>query len=125
MANFLIVDDANIMRLRLRRAVEALGHHVIAEAETAYDAIEEYKKHKDTIDVITMDITMPKKNMIENGIQAVKEIMKINKDAKIVMITSHGEEEKVIEAVRAGALSYILKPFKEEKLKEVFEKIGV
>jgi two-component system chemotaxis response regulator CheY len=125
MANFLIVDDANIMRLRLRRIIENLGHHVVAEAETAYDAIAEYKKHKDNIDVVTMDITMPKKNMIKDGIEAVREIMKIDKDAKIIMITSHGEEEKVIEAVRAGALNYILKPFKEDKLKETFEKMGV
>jgi len=125
MANFLVVDDANIMRIRLKRALEALGHSVVAEAETAYDAIMEYKKHKNNIDVVTMDITMPMKNRIKDGIVAVREILKIDKNAKIIMITSHGEEQKVIEAIKAGALHYILKPFQEDKLKEVLEKIGI
>jgi two-component system chemotaxis response regulator CheY len=125
MANFLIVDDANIMRIRLKRVLEALGHNVIAEAETAYDAIVEYKKHKNNLDIITMDITMPMKNKLKDGIVAVREIIKMDKDMKIIMITSHGEEEKVIEAIRAGAIHYILKPFQQATVEKVLKKIGL
>ena len=125
MANFLIVDDANIMRIRLRRMLEELGHNVISEADTAYDAITEYKKHKHSIDVVTMDITMPMKNKIKDGIVAVREILKIDKDAKIIMITSHGEEAKVIEAIQAGAIHYILKPFQKAIVEKVLKKIGL
>jgi len=117
----LIVDDAAIMRLLIKKMLNKYGFTHIIEAETAYDAIELYKKIKP--DFVTMDITMPMKNRLHDGVEAVRQIKQFDKNAKIIMITSHGEQDKVIEAIKAGAVNYILKPIKEEKVKEVIEKL--
>jgi two-component system chemotaxis response regulator CheY len=83
--------------------------------------VQMYKNHKP--DFATMDITMPSENGINDGIDAVKAIKSEFPEAKIVMITSHGEENKVLDAIQNGASNYILKPIKIEKLKEVIDKI--
>jgi len=121
MAKVLIVDDAKIMRISLKKIIENLGHEVIGEAGSGYEAIEQYKSLKP--DFVTMDITMPAVEGIADGIEAVKEIMKIDKNAKIIMVTSHGEQDKVIKAIQSGASHYILKPIDANKFKEVLDKI--
>ena len=123
MARVLVVDDIKIMRYNISKMLNKLNHTVVAEADSAYSAVEAYKKYKP--DFVTMDITMPMKNRMKDGVEAVKEILKFDPNAKIIMVTSHGEEEMVIKAVRAGALNYILKPFTIEKLKEVINKLGL
>jgi len=121
MARALIVDDAKIIRISLKRVLENLGHKVVGEADSGYAAIEQYKSLKP--DFVTMDITMPAVEGIADGIEAVKEIMKIDKNAKIIMTTSHGEHDKVIKAIQSGASHYILKPIDANKFKEVLNKI--
>ena len=121
MAKILIVDDAKIMRANLKNMLVHLEHNVIGEAENGYQAIEKYKLFKP--DIVTMDITMPSTNGIENGIDAVKHIIDFDENAKIIMITSHGEQDKVIKAIQNGASNYILKPLKIEKLEEIINKL--
>jgi two-component system chemotaxis response regulator CheY len=121
MASVLIVDDAKIMRLRLRTVIERLGHRVEGEAENGAGAIEKVKSLNP--DIITMDITMPEVSGVGDGIDTTKKIREFNKDVKIIMITSHGEQKKVISAIQSGASSYILKPVTEDKIKEVISKI--
>lgn len=121
MARILVVDDAKIMRMSIRNMLTDLGHKVIGEASSGYSAVQEYMQLKP--DLVTMDITMPQENDVVDGIEAVKRIMEFDKDAKIVMITSHGEQEKVIKAIQSGATNYLLKPLKKERLKEVLDKI--
>jgi len=121
MAKALIVDDAKIMRISLKKIIENLGHEVVGEADSGYMAIEQYKVLKP--DFVTMDITMPAVEGIADGIEAVKEIMKIDKNAKIIMITSHGEQDKVIKAIQGGASHYILKPIDTNKVKDVLDKV--
>ena len=70
-------------------------------------------------DLVTMDITMP----IMGGIESLKAIKKNHKDAKIIMVTSHGEQKLVMEALSKGAKGYILKPINNEKIKEAIDKI--
>jgi two-component system chemotaxis response regulator CheY len=111
------------MRYNLSKMLKELGHTIVAEADCAYSAVEAYKKFKP--DFVTMDITMPMRNRMRDGIEGVKEILKIDPEAKIIMVTSHGEEEMVLKAIRAGAVNYILKPFTIEKLREVIDKLGV
>jgi len=122
MAKILIVDDAKIMRMSIKNMLNDLGHKVIGEASSGYSAIEEYKRLKP--DIVTMDITMPQENDIADGIEAVKQIIAFDKNAKIVMITSHGEQEKVIKAIQSGASNYLLKPLKMDRLKEVLDKLS-
>jgi len=121
MATVLIADDAKIMRVNLRKMLEKMGHNIVAEAENGYDAIEKYKLFKP--DLVTMDITMPNVNDVEDGIAAVGKIIEHNSNAKIIMVTSHGEQDKVIRAIQNGASNYVLKPIKYEKLEETVGKL--
>jgi len=123
MAKVLIVDDAKIMQISISKIMKELNHDVVAMASSGYEGIIEYKKHKP--DFVTMDITMPKEQGIEDGIEAVEHIMKFDPKAKIIMITSHGEQEKVIKAIQSGASNYMLKPLQKQKLKEIIEKLNV
>ncbi len=123
MANVLVVDDAKIMRINIRKILEQLNHTIISEASNGYEAINQYKLYKP--DFVTMDITMPMEQGIEDGIEAVKQIIQFDPNAKIIMITSHGEQNKVIRAIQSGASAYMLKPLKKEKLEEILQKISV
>lgn len=121
MANFLIVDDAKVMRINLRKMIEELGHQVIAEAKNGYEGIEAYKE--ELPDFVTMDITMPSERGIKDGIDAVKGIIDFHPGANIIMVTSHGEESKVISAIQSGAINYLLKPINIDKLEEIVNTI--
>lgn len=121
MARIMIVDDARIMRINLSKILTQLGHEVVIEASSGYEAIEFYKKYKP--ELITMDITMPAENGVKDGIEAVKEIKALSEDVKIIMVTSHGEEDKVIKAIKAGAKNYILKPISIKKVTDVLQKV--
>ena len=104
MLKALVVDDSVIIRKSLSQQLEELGYEVIAEASNGNEAIKLYKELKP--DFVTMDITMP----IKNGIEALKHIKDFDENAKIIMVTSHGEEKLVMEAIKRGAVGYILKP---------------
>lgn len=112
----MIVDDSMVVRKSLKKLLEELGHEVVHESEDGRDAVQRYSKIKP--DLVTMDITMP----VLNGILALKEIMLQDKEAKIIMVTSHGEEELVMDAVSFGAIGYILKPITKEKIEKVLTK---
>lgn len=117
MAKIMVVDDSLVVRKSLHKILEELGHEVVYEAEEGRDATNKYSKLKP--DLVTMDITMP----VLNGILALKEIKFVDPDAKIIMVTSHGEEELVMDAVSFGAAGYILKPITKEKVEKILEKV--
>ena len=125
MANVLVVDDAKIMRMNIKKMLNSLGHTIAGEAGSGYEAIEEYKKHADNIDLVTMDITMPMDQGVEDGIAAVEQIIAFDASAKIIMVTSHGEQQKVIKAIQAGASNYLLKPIQMDKLTDALDKLGI
>jgi two-component system chemotaxis response regulator CheY len=117
MARIMIVDDAMIMRIKLRDVLTRLGHDVVAEASDGKQAVRDYKLcHPD---IITMDITMP--NM--NGINAVKQIISETPSANIIVISALAQRFMVIEAIQAGAKNYLIKPFDEVKLAIVISKV--
>lgn len=121
MYNVMIVDDAFIMRKTLSQIFHDLGHTVIAEAANGYDAIQVYKEKKP--DFVTLDITMPSVNGINDGMDALDEILKYDPDAHIIMLTSHGEQKLVMEAILKGAKGYVLKPADTHKISEAIEKL--
>ncbi len=110
MLKILVVDDSLIIRKKLIKIIEKLGHEVVFGAKDGQEAISAYKSKKP--DLVTMDITMPDMD----GITAVKHIMKADKNAKIIMVTSHGQEDMVIKSIQSGAVGYMLKPVTEDKL---------
>lgn len=113
----LVVDDSPITLKKLAKMLENIGHQVVGTARTGTDAISQYQTLQP--DLVTMDITMPDMN----GIDATKSILADYPHALVIMITSHGQEQMVIDAIEAGAKGYVLKPVNEEKLKEMIEKV--
>lgn len=117
MGKILIVDDAAFMRMAIRTMLEKAGHEIVGEAENGMQAIDAYKKLKP--DAVTMDITMPDMD----GIAALKGIMQIDPKAKVVMLSAMGQESMVKEAIMNGAKTFIVKPFKEEHMVPVINKV--
>ena len=109
MRKILIVDDAMFMRQMITNMLTEEGYEVF-HAANGLEGIKMYKEHQP--DIVTMDITMPEMN----GIEAVKKIKEIDGDAKIIMCSAMGQQEMVVEAIRAGAKSFLVKPFKKEKV---------
>lgn len=117
MKTVLIIDDAMFMRSALRMILERSGFQVIGEAADGKAGVEKYKELRP--DIVTMDITMPEMD----GISAVRQIIGIDSNAKIVIISSMGQERFVIDAIKAGAKSFIIKPFKEEFVIKTLESL--
>lgn len=117
MPRILIVDDAAFMRMLLKDILLKNGYEVCGEAANGKDAIEKYKELKP--DLVTMDITMPEMN----GIQALKEIRKIEPQAKILMCSAMGQQAMVIEAIQSGAKDFIVKPFQADRVVEALGKV--
>ena len=113
----LIVDDALFMRNMIKEVFSGNDFEVVGEAGNGVEAVERYKELRP--DITTMDIVMPQKS----GIEAVREIIKVNKDAKIIMCSALGQESLVMEAIEAGAADFIVKPFKLEKVLEIVKKV--
>lgn len=101
----LVVDDAAFMRMMLSDHLTKGGFEVVGQAENGLVAINKFKELRP--DVVTMDITMPEMD----GILAVKEIRKIDPQARIVMCSAMGQQHMVMEAIQAGARDFIVKPF--------------
>jgi two-component system, chemotaxis family, chemotaxis protein CheY len=113
----LVVDDSLIMRKNVSKNLTILGHLIVADAKDGQESIDLYEEHQP--DLVTMDITMPGMD----GITAVAKIKEFDKDANIIMITSHGQESMVMKALKTGAKGYILKPVTPDKLKEAIGRI--
>lgn len=112
MKKILIVDDAAFMRMILKNIVEPAGYEVVAEASNGLEAIEKFEQYKP--DVITMDITMP----VMDGIVALKEILKIDPNANVCMVSAMGQDKVILESVKSGAKDFIVKPFESEVVLE-------
>ncbi|WP_315121910.1 response regulator [uncultured Clostridium sp.] len=117
MAKVLIVDDAAFMRMMIKDILEKNGYEVIGEANNGIKAVELYKKERP--DIVTMDITMPDMD----GIQAVKEIKAMDSSAKIIMCSAMGQQTMVMDAIKAGAKDFIVKPFQADRVLEAIKKV--
>ena len=114
----LIVDDAQFTRNILKNVISKAKYgEVVGEASNGNDAIKLYKKlHPD---LVTMDLVMPEKG----GIETIEELIKIDPNATIVVVSALGQEALVLEAAKKGAKDFIQKPFKNEQILEVMERI--
>lgn len=104
MARILIVDDSSVMRKNLHSILSKNGHEIVGEAVDGRQAIISYVSLKP--DLVTMDISMPKLS----GIDAVKEIISKDSNAKIIMLSALNQKQMVFEALKNGAKHYIIKP---------------
>lgn len=114
----LVVDDAAFMRMMLKDILTKNGYEVVGEAANGNEAVEKYRELKP--DVVTMDITMPEKD----GITAVREIMALDSNARIIMCSAMGQQAMVMEAIQAGAKDFIVKPFQQERVIQALQKVA-
>lgn len=119
MARVLVVDDALFMRRMLSDILKKEGIEICGEAENGKDAIDKYQQLKP--DLVTMDIVMPKIEEID-GIGAVKEIVKLDAQAKIIMVSAMGQHSLVVEAIQAGAKDFVTKPFQPSRVIEAVKR---
>ena len=114
----LIADDASFMRTVLKDILKSNGLATdIVEAPDGVEAVRQYINHKP--DLVTMDVNMPK----ADGIQALKGIMKVNPNARVIMVTSVEQKHIVQDAMKSGARDYIIKPFERGNVGLVFNKV--
>lgn len=116
-ATVLIVDDAMFMRRMLSDILQKGGYQIVGEASSGKEAVDRFQELKP--DLITMDIIMPDMS----GIEAVKEIRKLDGKAKILIVSAMGQQTLVMEAIQAGALDYVVKPFQPSRVLEAIERI--
>ena len=117
MARILIVDDAAFMRVSIRNILLKNGFEVAGEAENGTIAVQKYAELQP--DAVTMDITMPEMT----GLDALKEIRKLDPNAKVIMVSALGQEAMVRDAVMAGAKGFIVKPYKEDTIVATLNKL--
>ncbi len=115
MPKILIADDAEFLRVRTARTLAVEGFSVV-EADNGAKAVELFQAEKP--DVVLLDLSMPEKD----GLAALKEILALKPEAKVVMLCSMGQEALVLQAIRAGAKDYIVKPVEKERILAVVQK---
>lgn len=116
MARVLVVDDAAFMRKVLTDTLSKGGHEVVGEAANGMEAVDRFRELRP--ELTTLDITMPEKD----GLTALREILSFDPGAKIVMCSALGQESKVLEAIRAGAKDFVVKPFQPERVLDAVSK---
>lgn len=113
----LIVDDSLIMRRRISEIAAQSGWMIAGEARNGEEAVAMYQQEKPNL--VTMDIVMPKMD----GVAALRQIMSLDADARVVMISAVNQKEKLAECITAGAIDFIVKPFDKSELQNFFKKI--
>ena len=106
----MLVDDAAFMRMTIKNVLTKMGYTNLLEAADGAQAVEMYEKEHP--DLVIMDITMP--NM--DGIQALQAIKAKDPGAKVIMCSAMGQEAMVVQAIKEGAMDFIVKPFKAEQI---------
>ena len=114
----LVVDDLEFMRSLIRDILETGGHEIVAEAADGRQALLLRRAWKP--DLTLLDISMPRMD----GLEALRRIRSDDPHSRIVMCSSLGDQEKILEAIRLGAADYVVKPFRKERLLSAVRKAG-
>ncbi|MCI2047887.1 MAG: response regulator [Faecalibacterium sp.] len=117
MSKILVVDDAGFMRKMIQTYLRKAGYTDFVEGEDGAKAVQLYDTEKP--DLVLMDITMPN----VDGIEALRQIRTKDPKAKVVMCSAMGQESMVMEAIKLGALDFIVKPFKEDRIIQTVSKV--
>lgn len=117
--NILIVDDSMFIVKQLQQILSSESYNIVDTATDGEEGIRKYKELYPKVDLVTLDITMPKKD----GLQVLKEVIEFDKDARIIIISAIGKQDYVKEALLLGAKNYIVKPLNREKVLERVRKV--
>ncbi|MBN2618580.1 MAG: response regulator [Spirochaetales bacterium] len=110
----LVVDDSVFVTKQISQILNSEGFEVVATASNGEEGLEKYKELHPNIDLVTMDITMPKMD----GVTALEKIVEFDKNAKVVMVSALGKQDLVKKALLLGAKNYIVKPLDRKKVLE-------
>ena len=110
----LIVDDSMFVTKQINQILTSEGFEVVGTASDGQQGIEKYKELYPNVDVVTMDITMPKMD----GVSALEQIIEFDKNAVVVMISALGKQDLVKKSLLVGAKNYIVKPLDRKKVLE-------
>lgn len=110
----LVVDDSQFILKQISQIFTSRDFEVVGMATDGKQGLELYQEHKDNIDLVTLDITMPEMD----GLETLKRIMEFDPDASVIMVTALGTAEAVKEAIKFGAKGYIVKPLDRNKVLE-------
>ena len=113
MVKILVVDDSEYFREVIKEILIREGYTIIGEASDGAEAVEKFKALRP--DITTLDVTMPGMD----GLEALKRILEFDLDAKVIMVSSSAQHNKVSQALIVGAYEFLPKPFDEDKLLEV------
>ena len=113
----LIVDDIAFVRKTLSDILTQAHYQVVGEACDGAEAIELYQKLRP--DIVTMDVVMPQMS----GIDAARRILKMDRNAKVIIISAMGQDNLIMEAINVGAKDYIMKPFTAEDVLKTINRI--
>src|SRR2546430_9752102 len=113
----LVCDDAIFMRTMVGDILQEAGFDVVGEAETGADAVTKYKALRP--DLVTMDIVMPDMG----GIDAVREIVRYDPQARVLMCSAMGQQALVVEAIQAGAKDFVVKPFQPSRVLAAVQRV--
>ena len=113
----LVVDDSPYIQKELSKILEKHGCQVVATAANGLEGVKKYKEFQP--DFVTLDLVMPQMG----GLQTLVLLKKIDPNATVIMVSSMSGKDKIVECAKAGAKHYVLKPFEEEKVLEVLNKV--
>ncbi|MCG8481263.1 MAG: response regulator [Spirochaetales bacterium] len=110
----LVVDDSMFVTKQIGQILTSEGFEVVGTAGDGQEGLEKYKELYPNVDLVTMDITMPKLD----GVSALEQIIEFDKDARVVMISALGKQDLVKKSLLLGAKNYIVKPLDRKKVLE-------
>lgn len=110
----MVVDDSMFVTKQIGQILTSEGFEVVGSAANGEEGVEMYKEKYPNIDLVTMDITMPKMD----GVTALEKIMEFDKNARVIMISALGKQDLVKKSLLLGARNYIVKPLDRKKVLE-------
>ena len=113
----MIVDDSNIIRRRIERSQQIARLEVVGSANNGRTAVEMFKKTQP--DVVTMDLTMPEMD----GIECVENLVAMNPDILILVVSALADKATAVEAIEKGANGFLCKPFTDRQLNDALEEL--
>jgi two-component system chemotaxis response regulator CheY len=113
----MIVDDSNIIRRRIERSQQIARLEVVGSAGNGHDAVEMFRRTQP--DVVTMDLTMPEMD----GVACISQLIAMNSDVLILVVSAAGDKASAIEAIEKGANGFLCKPFTDRQLNDALEEL--
>lgn len=113
----MVVDDSSVIREKISNVLANHEFEFIGDAKNGLEAVDQFRKHRP--DVMTLDITMP----FMDGLETVEQIMKIDSNVQILIVSALADKSTLIKAIQLGASGFLCKPFQDIELSEALEEL--